>query len=142
LPYYRGVDGDAPLVPAAAMNIVVGVDDDFRVRESIQSLTESAGFAALVFPSAEEFLQSGALAGTSCLVTDVRMPGMDGIELQRRIRLERPQLPVIFISAHYDEETRESALDGGAVAFLYKPFDAAELLGTIETALNSPREAI
>jgi DNA-binding response OmpR family regulator len=65
---------------------------------------------------------------------------MDGIELQRRIRIERPQLPVIFISAHYDDETRQRALDAGAVAFLYKPFDAAELLGTIETVLNNARE--
>ena len=94
-----------------------------------------------MFSSAEEFLQSGTLAGTICLVTDVRMPGMDGIELQRRVRLERPQLPVIFISAHYDDETRRRGLDRGAVAFLYKPFDAAELLGTIETALNNVREA-
>ena len=128
-------------MPEAALSIVVGVDDDFRVRESIQSLTESAGYTALVFSSAEEFLRSGALAGTICLVTDVRMPGMDGIELQRRVRLERPELPVIFISAHYDDETRRRALDGGAVAFLYKPFDAAELLGAIQTALNDSREA-
>jgi FixJ family two-component response regulator len=133
---------EMPLVmPEAAPHIVVGVDDDFRVRESIESLVESAGDTALVFSSAEEFLQSGALAGTICLITDVRMPGMDGIELQRRIRLERPQLPVIFISAHYDDETRQRALDGGAVAFLYKPFDAAELLGAIEAALNHSRRA-
>src|SRR5580704_700054 len=131
-----------PVVPESPMNTVVGVDDDFRVRESIQSLTESAGYTALVFSSAEEFLQSGALAGTICLVTDVRMPGMDGIELQRRIRLERPQLPIIFISAHYDDEARQRALDAGAVAFLYKPFDAAELLGTIETALNNARDVM
>jgi DNA-binding response OmpR family regulator len=65
---------------------------------------------------------------------------MDGIELQRRVRRERPQLPVIFISAHYDEETRRRASDGGAVAFLYKPFNAAELLGAIQTALNNSRE--
>src|SRR5260370_40035502 len=99
----------------AATHMVVGVDDDFRVRESIESLVESAGYAALVFPSAEAFLQSGALAGTICLVTDVRMPGMDGIELQHHVRLERPEKPVIFISAHQDEEARQRALDGGAV---------------------------
>src|SRR5437016_1134721 len=120
-------------MPGAPIDIVVGVDDDFRVRESIESLVESAGYSALVFSAAEAFLQSGALAGTSCLVTDVRMPGMDGIELQRRVRLERPELPVIFISAHQDEEARRRALDGGAVAFLYKPFDGAELLGAIHT---------
>jgi FixJ family two-component response regulator len=128
-------------MPEAATPIVVGVDDDFRVRESIESLVESGGYAALVFSSAEEFLQSGALAGTICLITDARMPGMDGIELQRRVRLKGPELPVIFISAHYDEETRQRALDGGAVAFLYKPFDAAELLGTIKAALIHSREA-
>src|SRR3981081_3633381 len=106
-----------------AKHLVVGVDDDFRVRESIKSLVESAGYAASVFSSAEEFLQSGTLAGAICLVTDVRMPGMDGIELQRCIRLERPKLPVIFISAHHDDEARQRALDEGAVRFLYKPFD-------------------
>jgi FixJ family two-component response regulator len=124
-------------MPDSALHIVVGVDDDFRIRESIESLVESAGYAALVFSSAEEFLQSGALAGAICVVTDVRMPGTDGIELQRRIRLERPELPVIFISAHQDEETRQRALDGGALAFLHKPFDAAELLGVIHTGLNT-----
>jgi DNA-binding response OmpR family regulator len=66
---------------------------------------------------------------------------MDGIELQRRARLERPELPVIFISAHQDEEARQRALDGGAIAFLYKPFDAAELLGAIQDALNNSQEA-
>jgi FixJ family two-component response regulator len=129
-----------PVMPEAATHIVVGVDDDFRVRESIESLVESAGYTALVFSSADEFLRSGALAKTICLVTDVRMPGMDGIELQRRVQLERPVLPVIFISAHQDEEARQHALDGGAIAFLYKPFDAAELLGTIQGALNQSRE--
>jgi FixJ family two-component response regulator len=123
-------------MPEAETQIVVGVDDDFRVRESIESLMESAGYAPLLFSSAE-FLQSGALAATICLITDVRMPGMDGIELQRRIRLERPGLPIIFISAHYDEEPRQRALDGGAVAFLYKPFDGVELLGVIQSALNN-----
>jgi FixJ family two-component response regulator len=121
-------------------HLVVGVDDDFRVRESIKSLVESAGHAASVFSSAEEFLQSGALAAAICLVTDVRMPGMDGIELQRSVRLERPKLPVIFISAHHDDEIRKRAIDGGAVRFLYKPFDAAELLRVIETALNGSPE--
>ena len=121
-------------------HLVVGVDDDFRLRESLKSLVESAGYTALMFSSAEEFLQSGALAGTICLVTDVRMPGMDGIELQRRIRLERPELPVVFISAHQDDEARQRALDEGAIRFLYKPFDGAELLRTIEAALKDSPE--
>jgi FixJ family two-component response regulator len=127
------------VMAGVAKHIVVGVDDDFRVRESIESLVESAGYSPLVFSSAEEFLQSGILAGATCLITDVRMPGMGGIELQRRIRLERPELPVIFISAHYDDETQKRALNQGAVRFLYKPFDAAELLGAIQAAVsNSP----
>jgi FixJ family two-component response regulator len=123
-----------------AKQIVAAVDDDFRVRESIESLVDSAGYTPLVFASAEEFLQSGALAVTVCLITDVRMPGIGGIELQRRVKLQRPELPVIFISAHYDEETRRRALDQGAACFLYKPFDAADLLGAIQPALNEPLE--
>ena len=83
----------------------------------------------------EDFLQSGILASASCLITDARMPGMDGIELQRRVRLKRPKLPVIFISAHNDKETRQRALNGGAIDFLYKPFDGANLLETIYRAV-------
>jgi len=125
-----------------AKHIVVGVDDDFRVRESIESLVESAGFALLVFSSAEAFLQSGKLAEAICLITDVRMPGMDGIELQRRVRLECPKLPIIFITAHYDDdEIRWRALGGGAVKFMYKPFDAVDLLTAINRAVHeSPNE--
>jgi FixJ family two-component response regulator len=124
-----------------ARQFVVAVDDDFRVRESIESLVESAGYAPLMFSSAEEFLQSGTLPGARCLITDVRMPGINGIELQRRIRIERPDLPVIFISAHNDDETRRRAFDEGAASFLYKPFDAGELLEAIRVALaNSPTE--
>jgi FixJ family two-component response regulator len=121
----------------AAKHVVVAVDDDFRVRESIESLVESAGYTPLLFASAEEFLRSGNLADAVCLITDVRMPGMDGLELQRRVRLLRPELPVILISAHYDDETRTRALAQGAVTFLYKPFDAADLLGAIRPAMDS-----
>jgi FixJ family two-component response regulator len=116
--------------------VVAAVDDDFRVRESIESLLASAGFTPWIFASAEEFLQSGTLASAACLITDVRMPGIDGLELQRRVRFERPELPVIFVSAHYDAETRSRAMGQGAAAFLYKPFDAADLLGAIEQVLS------
>ena len=119
------------------MVVVVAVDDDFRVRESIESLVESAGYAPQLFSTAEEFLNSGTLAVAACLITDVRMPGMDGLELQRRIRLERPTLPVIFISAHDNPETRQQALNEGAVSFLNKPFDGADLLGKIHAALTT-----
>jgi FixJ family two-component response regulator len=117
-------------------HIIVGVDDDIRIRESIESLIESTGLASLVFPSAEEFLRWGRLAEVSCLITDVRMPGMNGIELQRRVRFDRPQLPVIFISGHYDEEIRRKALEGGAFAFMYKPFDPCDLLVAVYRAMG------
>ena len=120
--------------------VVVAVEDDFRVRESLESLVASAGYEAVVFATAEEFLQSGALAAATCVITDVRMPGMDGIELQRRIKQQRPRLPVIFISAHNSIEIRQKALDEGAVDFLYKPFDAADLLAAIHTAIEQARE--
>jgi FixJ family two-component response regulator len=118
------------------MIVVVAVDDDFRVRESIQSLVESAGYTSELFSTAEEFLGSGTLAVAACVIADVRMPGMDGIELQRRIRLERPTVPVIFISAHENPETRQIALKEGAINFLCKPFDAAELLKQIDAAIT------
>lgn len=121
----------------AVIPLVAAVDDDFRVRESIKSLLESAGYAPLVFSSAEEFLQSGTLASATCVITDVRMPGMDGLELQRRIRLERPTLPVILISAHHDAEVRQAAIDHGAVDVLYKPFDAAHLLKIVQSAVTN-----
>ena len=119
--------------------VVAAVDDDFRCRESIASLLESAGYVPLVFSSAEEFLQSGTLAKATCVITDVRMPGMGGIELQRRIRRERPTLPVILISGHYDAEVQRTAIDEGAVDVLYKPFDATDLLTIIQSALANHR---
>lgn len=116
--------------------IVAAVDDDLRIRESIASLLESAGYGPVVFSSAEEFLSSGTLAAATCVITDVRMPGMDGIELQRRIKLERPRLPVILMSAHHDADIRRTGIDEGAVDVLYKPFDAADLLKLVQAAVT------
>jgi FixJ family two-component response regulator len=123
------------------IHIVVAVDDDFRVRESLESLVESAGYKPVVFSSAEEFLRSGTLTAATCVIADVRMPGMDGLELQRRIRLKRPGLPVIFISGYNSSEIRQKALDEGAVDFLYKPFDAASLLAAIHAALANAQKS-
>ena len=119
-----------------ARKAIVAVDDDFRVRESIESLLESAGYAALVFASGADLLASGSLAKAHCLITDVRLPEMNGIELQDRVRSEWPDLPIIFISAFHDDEIRQRALDGGALLFLYKPYDAAVLLRTLDSLVN------
>jgi FixJ family two-component response regulator len=119
-----------------AKPIIAVVDDDPRVRESLESLIESAGLTAWVFSHAEEFLRGAHLAAASCLITDVRMPGMDGLDLQRHIRLVRPELPVIFITAHHDDLVEQSALADGAAFFIRKPFDAEELLRATRTALS------
>ncbi len=117
--------------------VVATVDDDRRVRESVQNVLESAGYAAVTFESAEAFLGSGALASATCVIADVRLPGLDGTELQRRIRRERRQLPVILITAHDDDDVRRQALADGAAAFLVKPFDGGDLLEHIARATNN-----
>jgi len=111
--------------------VVAAIDDDRRVRESIQSMLESAGYDAVTFESGEAFLESGALSGVACLVADVRLPGIDGLELQRRVRRDRPNMPIIFITAHDDDDVRRRAVKEGAVAFMVKPFDGGELLELI-----------
>jgi FixJ family two-component response regulator len=118
-------------------HLVAAVDDDRRVRESIQSVLESAGYDAALFGSAEEFLQSGALDRAMCVIADVRLPGLHGLELQRRIREYRAQMPVIFITAHDEDDIRRQALREGAVDFMVKPFDAAQLLDHIEQAAKN-----
>ena len=114
--------------------MVATVDDDRRVLESVQSVLESAGYEAVAFESAEAFLLSGALSIVACLIADVRLPGIDGTELQRRVRRERSELPVILITAHDDDAVRRRAMKDGAIAFLVKPFDGGDLLEHIEQA--------
>jgi FixJ family two-component response regulator len=116
--------------------VVATVDDDRRVLESVQSVLESAGYQAVGFESAEAFLLSGALSRVTCVIADVRLPGMDGTELQRRIREERSQLPVILITAHDDDDVRRRALLDGAIAFLVKPFDGGDLLEYLARATS------
>jgi FixJ family two-component response regulator len=113
------------------------VDDDESVREALKSLLRSAGFGAEVYASAENFLRSGALRDTECLILDVRMPGMGGVELQRLLALADCDIPVIFITAHGDEETRAQALGVNVVDFLPKPFSDELLLEAINRALGS-----
>jgi FixJ family two-component response regulator len=114
---------------------VIVVDDDPQIRESLESLLKSAEFGAVAFPSAADALESAILAEASCVVTDVRMPGMNGLELQRRIKRDYPKLPIILITAHRDEEVRQSALSEGAVDLLLKPFDPNDLLRSIQVAI-------
>lgn len=115
------------------------VDDDFSVRESLQGLIRSVGFAADVFPTAEEFLKSGQLQEADALILDVRMPGMNGFEFQHYLAESECEIPIIFITAHGDETKRTEALKDGAVDYLFKPFSESALLDAIHTALNSKR---
>jgi FixJ family two-component response regulator len=119
-----------------AKPVIAVVDDDSRVRESLASLIESAGFTVRVFSLANDLLKGDSLASTSCLITDVRMPGMDGLGLQRYVRLKRPDLPVIFITAHDDDEVERCAFAQGAAFFIRKPFDAEELLRAVNIVLS------
>jgi FixJ family two-component response regulator len=100
-------------------------------------LLRSVRFVVAVFASAEEFLSSGRARETDCLILDVRMPGMSGLELQRHLVASHPQMPVIFITAHGDEELRSRALKDGAVDYLLKPFSEKALLNAVQTALSS-----
>jgi len=122
----------------ANLPLVSVVDDDSSVRESLQGLLRSVGFAVKVFASAEAFLNSDSLRDTNCLILDVRMPGMNGIELHRHLVASHCAMPVIFITAHgSDEEVRARALRDGAVDYLIKPFSEEALLNAIHAALSS-----
>ena len=126
----------------SAKPIVIVVDDDSKVRESLESLLKASSFTAVLFSSAEKALQSGILAQASCLITDVRMPGIQGLELQQLVKRDYPKLPVIVITGHRDEQVRQSALSAGAVCVLNKPFDPIILLHAIHTGiLGSARGA-
>ena len=115
------------------------VDDDESVRQGLANLISSVGYEAELYASAEEFLASSEADGAACLVLDLRMPGMSGLELQRRLAAHSGGPPVIIITAHGDDEARAEALAAGAVAFLKKPFKEETLLGAISSALSLDR---
>jgi FixJ family two-component response regulator len=119
------------------VNMVAVVDDDDLMRNALQGLLKSAGLPARAFASAEEFLNSGHQHQTACLIADIRMPGMSGLELQARLNAERCRIPTIFITAHGDSKMRMQALRAGAVEFLAKPFDDEALLESVRAALES-----
>lgn len=112
------------------------VDDDASVRKTTKLLIESFGYRAVGFDSAETFLKSGQLNETSCLVVDVQMQGMNGLQLQSHLASEGWSIPIIFISAYGNKESRRQAMQGGAIAFLDKPFRDEQLLKDIRSALR------
>jgi FixJ family two-component response regulator len=120
--------------------LIAVVDDDAAIREAVQSLLRSMGFRATAFASAQDCLHSGRLPDTSCLIVDVRMPRMSGLALQQQLITAQCPVPIIFVTAHGDAQTRARALRAGAVAFLDKPFSEEALLCAVEAALPSARD--
>jgi FixJ family two-component response regulator len=125
------------MATAVKTKLVVIVDDDELMRGALRGLLKSVGLPAQAFASAEEFLHSGMQHDTACLIADIRMPGMSGLELQAKLNLERCRIPTIFITAHGDAKMRMQALRAGAAEFLTKPFDDEVLLENVRAALES-----
>jgi FixJ family two-component response regulator len=117
--------------------LVAIVDDDDSMRSALQGLLKAVGLPSQAFASAEEFLKSGQHRQTACLIADIRMPGMSGLELQAQLNAEHCRIPTIFITAHGDAKLRMQALRAGAVEFLAKPFDDEALLDSVRGALES-----
>ena len=120
----------------SAAPLISVVDDDDSLRNSLNNLIRSVGFRAQGFSSAEAFLNSSELHDTACLILDVRMPGMSGLDLQRQLVTANSRIPIVFITSHGDDDARARALEAGAVDFLYKPFREEALLKAINSALN------
>jgi FixJ family two-component response regulator len=117
--------------------LVAIVDDDDSMRNALHGLLQSADLPAQAFASAEEFLNSGQQHQIACLIADIRMPGMSGLELQAQLNTQRCRIPIIFITAHGDEKMRMQALRAGAVEFMAKPFNDEALLESVRAALES-----
>jgi FixJ family two-component response regulator len=113
------------------------VDDDESVREAIKNLVRSLGYGAVAFGSAEEFLQSNQVNDTACVISDVQMSGLSGVELQSHLIAQGNRTPIIFVSASSDERTRGRALKAGAIGFLSKPFNQQHLIECLHVALAS-----
>ena len=117
--------------------LVAVVDDDDLIRSALQGLLKAVGLPTATFGSAEEFLTSAEKNQVACLIADIRMPGMSGLDLQAKLNIERCRIPIIFITAHGDEKMRMQALRAGAVEFLAKPFNDEALLESVRAALES-----
>jgi FixJ family two-component response regulator len=122
--------------PEVTKSLISVVDDDESIRRTTTFLIESFGFRAAAFESAESFLKSGQVHSTSCLILDVLMPGMNGLQLQSELASAGYGIPIVFITSHEDKESRGRALQAGAVAFLSKPFNDEQLLQTVRSALR------
>ena len=125
------------MITNVTTKLVAIVDDDDSMRGALQGMLKAVGYPAQAFASAEEFLKSGQQRQTSCLIADIRMPRMSGLELQAHLNEERCKIPIIFITAHGDAKMRIQALRAGAVEFLSKPFDEEILLESVRAALES-----
>jgi len=125
---------------AASVNLAPGrisiVDDDASIREALKSLMRSVRLDVEAFASAEEFLASERLNDTACLILDVHLPGMSGLDLQNHLHIERRRIPIIFITAHADEASRRRALKSGAIEFLSKPVRRETLFKAIQSAIG------
>ncbi len=122
------------------VSIVSIIDDDESVRLAVKSLVRSLGLLAYTFASAEEFLQSPHVGDTSCLITDVQLPGMNGLKLQSVVLAQGRDVPIIFVTAFPEERFQKRALEAGAVGFLSKPFDGQTLITLVEGVLNRSRQ--
>jgi FixJ family two-component response regulator len=125
------------MVTQRGTKFVAIVDDDESIRAALQGFMKEAGLPAQSFASAEDFLASGNLNRVGCLVADIRMPGMSGLELQARLNAERHRIPIVFVTAHGDESMKMQALRAGAVEFLAKPFNEEVLLDCVRAAMEN-----
>jgi FixJ family two-component response regulator len=123
----------------STLSVISIIDDDASVRAATNNLLSSHGYPVRTFASAEEFLQSADLDGSSCVIADVQMPAMSGLDLLTHMRTRGYQAPFIFITAFPEASVRARALKAGAICFLAKPFAAPELISWVETALNEHR---
>ena len=117
--------------------LIAIIDDNESMLDSLRDLIESGGFEAECFGSAKAFLESDVHGRAACLIVDIRMPKMSGLELQARLKQEKCNVPIIFVTAHNDAEIRAQAMNEGAVDFLAKPFDHQLLLKTLQVTLDS-----
>jgi FixJ family two-component response regulator len=131
--HVQRIGADRPLISV--------VDDDHSMREAVSSLIQSVGMRVESFGSTEEFVQCDHMGEIACLILDVKMPGMSGLELQRHLASAQQRIPIIFVTGHGDDIMRKQALNAGAVEFLYKPFSDESLLSAVNSALNRQSEA-